>query len=135
MPPRTHQQTNKPANQQTKRRARSLLQQCPPASTRKKASMSASVPISPSLLKSASLSQGGLGQVPAMQAKKASISASVPMSPSQLKSALPQGGRGGQPQRAKRVAGMPTDVKTPPAKRAARPSSNTPRVVIWLLAS
>src|SRR4051812_5689797 len=54
--------------------------------------MSASVPISPSELKSALLVQGAAGQLPARQRKKASMSASVPMSPSQLKSALPQGG-------------------------------------------
>ena len=58
------------------------------------ASISASVPTSPSPLKSALLVQGGAGQVPAMQAKKASMSASVPTSPSQLKSALPQWERG-----------------------------------------
>src|SRR5215471_7498650 len=66
-----------------------LHQQGPPASTRKNASMSASVPVSPSPLKSAlpQVSQ----QLPARHAKKASISASVPVSPSPLKSALPQG--------------------------------------------
>src|SRR5262245_40905158 len=57
--------------------------------------MSASVPMSPSPLKSALLGQGGAGQLPPMQAKKASMSASVPTSPSQLKSALPQVGCGG----------------------------------------
>src|SRR5262245_30866667 len=98
--------------------------------------MSASVPMSPSLLKSAVLVHGGLGQVPPRQAKKASMSGSLPMSPSQSKSALPQGGRGGQPQRAKRVAGTaPTKENTPPAKSAVRPSSKTPMVEIWLLAS
>src|SRR5436190_3653367 len=64
------------------------LQHVPPASTRKNASMSASVPRSPSPLKS------GLqvGQhVPDRQEKKSSMSASVPISPSPLKSALPQG--------------------------------------------
>src|SRR5205807_7713206 len=65
-------------------------QQFPPASTRKNASMSASVPTSPSPLKSLLLGQGGGGQLPARQAKNASISASVPTSPSQLKSAVPQ---------------------------------------------
>src|SRR3954465_4988063 len=54
--------------------------------------MSASVPTSPSLLKSAELGQGGAGQLPARHAKKASMSASVPVSPSQLKSAEPQAG-------------------------------------------
>ena len=52
--------------------------------------MSASVPTSPSPLKSAPLVHGALGQVPARQAKNDSMSASVPTSPSQLKSALPQ---------------------------------------------
>src|SRR5437868_3000537 len=52
--------------------------------------MSASVPRSPSALKSAVLVQGGGGHWPERQAKKASMSASVPMSPSQLKSAVPQ---------------------------------------------
>src|SRR5262245_13213006 len=65
------------------------VQQAPPARTRKKASMSASVPVSPSELKSALLVQGAAGQVPARHAKKASMSESVPVSPSQLKSALP----------------------------------------------
>ena len=55
-------------------------QQDPPASTRKKDSMSASVPMSPSPLKSAvpQVTQ----QLPPRQAKKASMSASVPRSPS-----------------------------------------------------
>src|ERR1044071_278260 len=65
-------------------------QQGPPARTRKKASISASVPKSPSALKSALLVQGSGGHVPARQEKNASMSASVPRSPSQLKSALPQ---------------------------------------------
>src|SRR5262245_50869478 len=65
-------------------------QHAPPASMRKKASMSASVPTSPSPSKSAVLVQGAEGQLPAMQAKKASISESVPTSPSQLKSTEPQ---------------------------------------------
>src|SRR3954447_15039316 len=67
-------------------------QQFPPASTRKKLSMSASVPVSPSALKSAEPLHGAAGQVPARQRKNASMSASVPMSPSQLKSALPHVG-------------------------------------------
>src|SRR5437899_6024438 len=50
--------------------------------------MSASVPTSPSPLKSAVVLQGGGGQVPARHAKNASMSASVPTSPSQLKSAV-----------------------------------------------
>ena len=54
--------------------------------------MSASVPVSPSWLKSALLVQGGGGQAPERQAKKAEMSESVPMSPSQLKSAEPQQG-------------------------------------------
>ncbi len=61
------------------------LQHGPPAKTRKKASMSASVPRSPSLLKSA-LKQWAQ-QFPPRQAKNASMSASVPTSPSPLKSA------------------------------------------------
>src|SRR4051812_7480731 len=61
-----------------------------PASTLNNDSRSASVPTSPSLLKSALFAHGGIGQLPARQAKKLSISASVPTSPSQLKSALPQ---------------------------------------------
>src|SRR6185436_19501417 len=65
-------------------------QQLPPARTLKNASMSASVPTSPSALKSALLVHGAEGQLPAMQAKKDSMSASVPVSPSQLKSAEPQ---------------------------------------------
>src|SRR5436309_1198437 len=52
--------------------------------------MSASVPTSPSWLKSAELVQGAAGQWPAMHAKKDSISRSVPVSPSQLKSAESQ---------------------------------------------
>src|SRR5262245_35576014 len=67
-------------------------QQLPPPSTRKNASMSASVPTSPSALKSALLRQGHAGQLPARHAKNASMSASVPTSPSQLKSASPQAG-------------------------------------------
>src|SRR5947209_4498191 len=47
--------------------------------------MSASVPTSPSALKSAV--PQAVQQLPARQAKKASMSASVPMSPSLLKSA------------------------------------------------
>src|ERR1051325_6376652 len=70
-------------------------QQAPPPSTRKKLSMSASVPMSPSALKSALAWQGAAGQAPARHEKKASMSASVPTSPSQLKSALPQEGGGG----------------------------------------
>ena len=66
----------------------------PPASTRKNASMSASVAVSPSPLKSAELVQGAGGKLPARQEKKnASMSASVPVSPSQLKSALRRSGR------------------------------------------
>src|SRR5437016_2681953 len=65
-------------------------QQLPPASTRKNASMSASVAVSPSPLKSAEPQVGQ--QLPPMQAKKASMSASVPDSPSLLKSLLPQHG-------------------------------------------
>src|SRR5262245_6172659 len=65
-------------------------QHVPPASTRKKASMSASVPTSPSPLKSAVEAHGAEGHVPARQAKKLSISASVPTSPSQSKTAEPQ---------------------------------------------
>ena len=65
-------------------------QQLPPASTLKNAAMSASVPTSPSPLKSAEFVQGAAGQVPDRHAKKALMSASVPMSPSQLKSAEPQ---------------------------------------------
>src|SRR5438874_3089249 len=68
------------------------LQQLPPARTLKNASISASVPTSPSALKSAVELHGVAGQFPARHAKKASISASVPTSPSQLKSALPQPG-------------------------------------------
>ncbi len=56
--------------------------------------MSASVPMSPSPLKSAEFVQGAAGQDPARQAKKAEMSESVPMSPSQLKSAVPQVGAG-----------------------------------------
>src|SRR3954466_13074882 len=59
--------------------------------------MSASVPVSPSLLKSALLVRGAAGQFPAKHAKNASISASVPTSPSQLKSALPQCATGSAP--------------------------------------
>src|SRR5690349_24057883 len=66
------------------------IQHVPPARTLKKASMSASVPVSPSALKSAELVQGAAGQLPARHAKKDSMSASVPVSPSQLKSAEPQ---------------------------------------------
>src|SRR5262245_52275675 len=54
--------------------------------------MSASVPTSPSALKSAVLWQGDAGQLPARHAKKASMSESVPTSPSQLKSAVPHDG-------------------------------------------
>src|SRR5262245_65261575 len=61
-------------------------QQAPPARTRKKDSMSASVPVSPSPLKSAEAQVGQ--QVPARQAKKVWMSRSVPVSPSLLKSAL-----------------------------------------------
>src|SRR5262249_40882267 len=71
------------------------VQQGPPPRTRKKLSMSASVPMSPSWLKSAELVQGGWGQVPAMHRKKASMSASVPTSPSQLKSGESQPPPGG----------------------------------------
>jgi hypothetical protein len=56
--------------------------------------MSASVPMSPSPLKSAELVHGGGGQMPERQEKKALMSESVPMSPSQLKSAVPQAGGG-----------------------------------------
>src|SRR5438874_86296 len=66
------------------------IQKGPPARTRKKDSMSASV--GESALKSAE-SQAGQ-QWPPMQAKNASMSASVAVSPSWLKSALPQQGRG-----------------------------------------
>src|SRR4051812_13955636 len=59
-----------------------------PASTRKKDSMSASVPKSPSPLKSAESHAGQ--QKPAKQRKNASMSASVPTSPSWLKSEDPQ---------------------------------------------
>ena len=52
--------------------------------------MSASVALSPSLLKSAVDVHGGGGHVPAKQAKNASMSASVAVSPSQLKSVEPQ---------------------------------------------
>src|SRR5881394_1240970 len=62
-----------------------ISQQGPPASTRKKLSMSASVATSPSPLKSADPQPGQ--QFPARQAKKASMSASVAVSPSPLKSA------------------------------------------------
>src|SRR5262245_48494228 len=54
--------------------------------------MSASVPTSPSALKSAVLVHGSEGQLPLRHAKKDSMSASVPTSPSQLKSAVPQVG-------------------------------------------
>src|SRR6185369_8597474 len=77
--------------------------------TRKKASMSASVPESPSALKSAVEVQGAAGQFPAMQAKNASMSASVPTSPSQLKSAEPQCDAG-------------LIVRSPAAEEAAWPS-------------
>src|SRR4051812_41219679 len=59
-------------------------QQAPPPSTLKNASISASVPTSPSRLKSALAHV--VQQLPARQAKKASMSASVPTSPSPLKS-------------------------------------------------
>src|SRR3954468_10973159 len=76
---------------------RACFQHAPPPSTRKNDSISASVPMSPSALKSAELVQGAPGHEPERQAKKASMSESVPMSPSQLKSALPQEGwSGGQ---------------------------------------
>jgi Lipid A 3-O-deacylase (PagL) len=81
-------------------------QQVPPPSTRKKASMSVSVPRSPSPLKSAVLGQGAGGQVPARHAKNASMSASVPRSPSQLKSALPHPPPGG------RLTAAPEDSKS-----------------------
>src|SRR5262249_7443938 len=67
-------------------------QHVPPPRTRKNASISASVPMSPSRLKSAVLVQGAAGQLPAMQAKNDSMSASVPVSPSQLQSAEPHCG-------------------------------------------
>lgn len=60
-------------------------QQAPPPKTLKKLSMSESVPVSPSPLKSA-LPQVAQ-QLPERQAKKAPMSASVPRSPSSLKSA------------------------------------------------
>src|SRR5205814_8836819 len=60
----------------------------PPPSTLKNDSMSASVPISPSALKSAEPQV--LQQLPPRQAKKASMSASVPMSPLPSKSAVLQ---------------------------------------------
>src|ERR1051325_9211729 len=66
-------------------RAPGSSQQAPPASTLKHASMSASVPTSPSLLKSAL--PHAAQQLPATHAKKISMSASVPTSPSLLKSA------------------------------------------------
>ncbi len=46
--------------------------------------MSASVPVSPSWLKSALLVQGAVGQSPDRQAKNDEMSWSVPVSPSQL---------------------------------------------------
>jgi len=50
--------------------------------------MSASVPMSPSWLKSALLVHGAAGQFPPRHVKNDSMSASVPTSPSQLKSGL-----------------------------------------------
>jgi hypothetical protein len=57
-------------------------QQAPPASTRKNASISASVPTSPSPLKSAPPLKHVPQQLPARHAKNASMSWSVPESPS-----------------------------------------------------
>src|SRR4051794_35714366 len=67
-------------------RGLSAAQHGPPASTRKKLSMSASAPTSPSPLKSGE--PQAAQQLPARQAKNASMSASVAVSPSPLKSAL-----------------------------------------------
>src|SRR3954463_10064445 len=72
--------------------APALPQHSPPASTRKKLSISASVPKSPSLLKSADPHEAQ--QFPAKHAKNASMSASVPISPSPLKSELQHGPAG-----------------------------------------
>src|SRR5258708_4782845 len=58
---------------------------CSARNTRKNASMSASVAVSPSPLKSAESQVAQ--QLPAMQRKKSSMSASVAVSPSLLKSA------------------------------------------------
>src|SRR5262249_2292968 len=90
------------------------FQQKPPARTLKNASMSASVPTSPSALKSAvpQVSQ----QLPPRHAKNASMSASVPTSPSLLKSALPQGGGGGGSAESGTASGarsMPMRVSVP----------------------
>src|SRR5262245_26091607 len=70
--------------------ARGGSQQGLPARTRKKDSMSESVPLSPSPLKSGEPQAGQ--QAPPRQAKKASMSASLPTSPSPLKSAVHVGG-------------------------------------------
>src|SRR5262245_33499675 len=67
-------------------------QQGPPERTRKKLSMSESVPVAPSPVKSAVLVPGAAGQEPERQAKNDSMSESVPTAPSQLKSAVPQVG-------------------------------------------
>src|SRR5688572_8305153 len=88
--------------------------------------MSASVPESPSALKSAPPEKHVGQQLPARHAKNASISASVPKSPSPLKSEVPQAG-GGQPQRAMRDDGRPPAcVNTPPTQ--SNPSGATCRL-------
>lgn len=68
------------------RRGALAPQHGPPPNTRKNASISASVPTSPSLLKSAPPGKHVGQQFPPTHAKNASISASVPASPSPLKS-------------------------------------------------
>src|SRR2546421_12125193 len=88
-----------------------LAQQVPPASTLKNASMSASVPTSPSPLKSAELVHGAAGQVPAKHEKNDSMSASVPTSPSQLKSAVPHVGAAGQKEGPVSVMAYPAEAE------------------------
>src|SRR4051812_5328000 len=103
---------NKAAPERSIRRGHALqvhgYQQFPPPSTRKKASMSASVPTSPSALKSAEFAHGASGHVPDRHAKNASMSPSVPTSPSQLKSAVPH-------------ATASTEPKYPPARSYPSP--------------